>query len=91
MALGISRTTAKSQRARERGRWGRLSVDGPGHYNPDRSEGPWGRAAWAAQMAVRHQAHPPALYGDKVRMLERAKGGCKPRSIVGRRRLKGQP
>ena len=24
--------------------WGRLSVDGPGHYNPDRSEGPWGRA-----------------------------------------------
>ena len=24
--------------------WGRLSVDGPGHYNPDRSEGPGVRA-----------------------------------------------
>ena len=36
----ISRTTMKSRCARERGGWGRLSVDGPGHYNPDRSEGP---------------------------------------------------
>src|ERR1700737_4979535 len=26
------------------GRMGPVSDDGPGHYNPDRSEGPWGRA-----------------------------------------------
>ena len=36
--------TAKSRGAREWGRWGRLSDDGPGHYNPDRSEGPWSKA-----------------------------------------------
>ena len=23
--------------------WGQLSDDGSGHYNPNRSEGPWGR------------------------------------------------
>ena len=40
----ISRSAMKSQCACERDAWGRLSVDGPGHYNPDRSEGPWGRA-----------------------------------------------
>ena len=26
------------------GGWGRLSEDGLGQHNPDRSEGPWGRA-----------------------------------------------
>jgi hypothetical protein len=35
---------AKSGCAREWGGWGRLSDDGPGQHNPDRSEGPWGRA-----------------------------------------------
>jgi hypothetical protein len=39
----ISRHAVKSRRAREWGGWGRLSDDGPGHYNPDMSEGPWGR------------------------------------------------
>ena len=34
----------KSRCAGEWGGWGRLSEDGPGHYNPDRSEGPWGKA-----------------------------------------------
>ena len=32
----------KSRCACEWGGWGRLSDDGPGHYNPDPSEGPWG-------------------------------------------------
>jgi hypothetical protein len=41
----INRRAAKSWCACEWGGWGRLSVDGPGQYNPDRSEGPWGRAA----------------------------------------------
>ena len=37
-------------------RWGRVSDDGPGHYNPDRSEGPWGRAA--KPLARRCRAEP---------------------------------
>jgi hypothetical protein len=36
------RHAVKSRCAREWGGWGRLSDDGPGHYNPDPSEGPWG-------------------------------------------------
>ena len=40
----ISRETVKSRCAREWGGWGRISEDGPGQHNPDRSEGPWGRA-----------------------------------------------
>ena len=39
-ASGISRETGKSGCACEWGGWGRLSVDGPGQHNPDRSEGP---------------------------------------------------
>jgi len=42
-ASRISRQAVKSRCAREWGGWGRLSDDGPGHYNPDPSEGPWGR------------------------------------------------
>jgi hypothetical protein len=41
-ASRISRRAVKSRCARERDGWGRLSDDGPGHYNPDPSEGPWG-------------------------------------------------
>jgi hypothetical protein len=41
-ASRISRHAVKSQCAREWGGWGRLSDDGPGHYNPDLSEDPWG-------------------------------------------------
>ena len=41
-ASRISRHTVKSRCAREWGGWGRLSDDGPGQQNPDRSEGPWG-------------------------------------------------
>jgi len=39
-ASRINRAAAKSRCAGEWGGWGRLSDDGPGHYNPDRSEGP---------------------------------------------------
>ena len=51
-ASGISRETVKSRCAREWGGWGRISVDGPGQNNPDRSEGPWGRAAESARTEV---------------------------------------
>jgi hypothetical protein len=42
MAPRISRHAAKSRCAHEWDGWGQLSDDGPGHYNPDPSEGPWG-------------------------------------------------
>src|ERR1700726_2908208 len=42
-ASRISRYAVKSRCAHEWDGWGRLSDDGPGHYNPDLSEGPWGR------------------------------------------------
>ena len=50
----VNRSAAKSRCAWEWGAWGRISEDGPGHYNPDRSEGPWGKAALAACTVV-HQ------------------------------------
>src|SRR5689334_16711866 len=55
-ASGITGSAGKSRRAHERGGWGRISVDGPGQDNPDRSEGPWGRAACAARMAAQNRA-----------------------------------
>ena len=43
-AARISRCAVKSSCASEWGAWDQLSDDGPGQYNPDRSEGPWGKA-----------------------------------------------
>src|SRR6516162_5637611 len=53
-ASRISRYAAKSRCAREWGGWGRLSGDGSGHDNPNRSEGPWGM--WRHLMAARNRA-----------------------------------
>src|SRR6202140_3118872 len=47
---------AKLGCAREWGGWGRLSDDGPGQHNPDRSEGPWGRAGGSARTEVPNRA-----------------------------------
>ena len=52
-ASRISRRAVKSRCACERGGWGRLSDDGPGHYNPDPSEGPWGW--WRTHLMAVHQ------------------------------------
>jgi hypothetical protein len=52
MASRINRQAAKSGCAYEWGGWGRLSDDGPGQHNPDRSEGPWGRAVGSARTEV---------------------------------------
>src|SRR5216684_1308819 len=57
-ASRISREAVKSGCAREWGGWGRVSDDGPGQNNPDRSEGPWGRAAWSARTEVFISASP---------------------------------
>src|SRR5215831_17075713 len=48
----INRRAAKLRCACERGGWGRLSDDGTGQHNLDRSEGPWSRAMQVARMAV---------------------------------------
>jgi hypothetical protein len=61
-ALRISRHAVKSRCARERDGWGRLSDDGPGQYNPDPSEGPWGGGLLTLQ-AVHDRVLDPAQYG----------------------------
>jgi hypothetical protein len=55
-ASRISRSAVKSRCACEWGGWGRLSDDGPGHYNPDPSEGPWGR--WRTHLMAVHKPSP---------------------------------
>jgi hypothetical protein len=55
-ALRITGNSGKSRCARKRGGWGRLSVDGAGQNNPNRSEGPWGRATHVARTAARYRA-----------------------------------
>ena len=67
MASRISRRAVKSGCACEWGAWGQISEDGPGHYNPDRSEDPWGRAADAARAEVRKRTtFPDTVRGFNV-------------------------
>jgi hypothetical protein len=76
-ASRISRRAVKSRCAREWVGWGRLSDDGPGHYNPDLSEGPWGGGSTASK-AVHDRIHGPTLCGITVAITKCMKGGCKP-------------
>src|SRR5215475_2092731 len=57
----ISRSAMKLCCACEWGGSGRLSVDGLGQHNPNRSEDPWSRATHVARMAVLHRAGGPDL------------------------------
>src|SRR6516164_2210696 len=77
-AARINRYAAKSSFACEWGAWGQISDDGLGQHNPDRSEGPWGKAAMAAGTEV-HQ-RPASLASDrgKTQIARGTKGGCKP-------------
>ena len=83
-ASRITGPVGKSRRACEWGGWGRISDDGPGQKNPDRSEGPWGRAAQAARMVVRCRATDLTLsrilrYGcwaHEGRMQTNLREGC---------------
>jgi hypothetical protein len=59
-ASRISRLAVKSRCACEWDGWGRLSDDGPGHYNLDPSEGPWGKA-------VHYRVQGPTQCGIMVR------------------------
>jgi hypothetical protein len=61
-ASRISRHAVKSRCARERDGWGQLSDDGPGHYNPDPSEDPWGGGLLTLQAV-----HDRVLRPDSVR------------------------
>ena len=74
----ISRQTVKSGCAREWGGWGRLSEDGPGQNNPDRSEGPWGRAVESARTEVFTSASSLTQSGEITVEAESTKGDGKP-------------
>ena len=81
----ISRCAAKSRCACKWGRWGRLSDDGPGHYNPDRSEDPWGRGGRVSlerrRSTPRHR--PAIMSGEPATTTESAKGEGKPPDVTG--------
>src|SRR5499427_162230 len=64
-ASRINRSAAKSRCARNWGGWGRLSVEGPGQHNPDRSEDPWGRATKVARMAALQRTTAPTPSGEQ--------------------------
>jgi hypothetical protein len=81
-ASRISRNATKSRCACEWGGWGRLSVDGPGHYNPDPSEGPWGGGVTILHGGVQSSLRPDTVRDNRV-TTRRTKGGCKP--SIGRR------
>jgi len=76
-AARISRGAAKSRGAGEWGGWGRVSDEGLGQHNPDRSEGPWGSARDRA-----HGGAGGAALLDTVRGFgvgaKRTAGGGKP-------------
>jgi predicted transposase YbfD/YdcC len=100
-ASRISRYAEKSRCAREWGGWGRLSVDGSGHDNPNRSEDPWGM--WRHLVAARNRARTDRTQcGANEEVTRRAKDGRKPGrcpanagsrlkldAVLGRPRLKG--
>jgi hypothetical protein len=78
----ISRSAAKSRCACEWGGWGRLSVDGPGHYNPDRSEDPWGRGnVCLSNSGVPPVTLPDTKRGTKGTDLENTKDADKPSEV----------
>src|SRR6516162_4454991 len=101
-ASRISHYAAKSRCAREWGGWGRLSVDGSGHDNPNRSEDPWGM--WKHLMAARNRARRTDSVRYQRRGHEAREGRTQTRrwpanagsrlkldAVLGRPRPKGQP
>jgi hypothetical protein len=74
----INRVAAKSGCAREWGGWGQLSEDGPGQHNPDRSEGPWGRAACPARTEVLTSASSLTQSRESTMAAASTKDGGKP-------------
>src|SRR5713226_2251771 len=77
-ASRISRYAVKSRCACEWGGWGRLSDDGPGHYNPDPSEGPWGGGLPSLHGGALSSPRLPTQSGSTVATTRCTKGECKP-------------
>lgn len=73
----ITCAAGKWWRAREWGAWGRISEDGPGQHNPDRSEGPWGRAVNRSNSGVAHPVRA-STQREGWRTGDHAKVGGKP-------------
>jgi hypothetical protein len=74
----ITCQAGKLWRAGEWGGWGRISDDGPGQHNPDRSEGPWGRAAKPLARRRHRAGTALRLRAKTMRAAGDAKAGCKP-------------
>jgi hypothetical protein len=66
-ASRISRHAVKSRCAHEWDGWGRLSDDGPGHYNPDPSEDPWGGGVITLQGGAQSSARPDTVRDNRCR------------------------
>src|SRR5215472_17702389 len=64
-ASRISRQAVKSRCAHEWDGWGRLSDDGPGHYNPDLSEGPWGGGVITLRGGAQSSPRPDTARGNR--------------------------
>jgi hypothetical protein len=64
-ASRISRRAVKSRCACEWDGWGRLSDDGPGHYNPDLSEDPWGGGLITLHGGARSSARPDTVRDNR--------------------------
>ena len=77
-AAGINRKSAKSRCAREWGGWGQISEEGPGQNNPDRSEGPWDRAAGSARTEVLISASSLTQSRESLMAVESTKGDGTP-------------
>jgi hypothetical protein len=99
-AFHISRRAMKLGCARERGGWGRLSVDGPGQHNPVSSEDPRGRWSIPPHGGAVIASTDPTLGGSMLkhegrRQTERrsahAGSRLKPIDVPGRSRLTSQP
>ena len=64
----------KSQRACGTGGWGRISNDGLGQNNPDRSEDPWGRGAQASRMTACNRLEGVGLRANLLSMIGTCEG-----------------
>ena len=64
-ASRISRHAVKSRCAHEWDGWGRLSDDGPGHYNLDPSEGPWGGGVMILHGGALSSLRPDAVRDNR--------------------------
>ena len=74
----ISRLAVKSRCAHEGDGWGRIGDDGSGHYNPNPSEDPWGRATMVARTAVCDRIQPPDSDQTELGITKHTKDEGKP-------------